>query len=76
MQKTAFLFPGQGAQYVGMGKDFFQNFSIAREVFEEANDILHEDLSKIIPQLQYLSQMLLARSPPRRKSFPSPSPMP
>jgi [acyl-carrier-protein] S-malonyltransferase len=45
---SAFLFPGQGAQYPGMGKDFFEIFSEAREVFEEADEILGESLSKVI----------------------------
>lgn len=36
----AFVFPGQGAQYPGMGKDLFDNFAVAREMFERANDIL------------------------------------
>lgn len=45
---TAFLFPGQGAQYPGMGKDFFDAFLKAKAVFQEADDILGEHLSKII----------------------------
>lgn len=44
----AFLFPGQGAQYAGMAKDFFENFAEARETFEEADDILKRKLSAII----------------------------
>jgi [acyl-carrier-protein] S-malonyltransferase len=36
----AFVFPGQGAQYVGMGKAVYENFSEAREVFEEAAEVL------------------------------------
>ena len=32
MSKTAFIFPGQGAQYCGMGKDFFDQFAAAREL--------------------------------------------
>ncbi len=48
MKKYAFLFPGQGAQYPGMGKDFYSNFTLAREIFEEADDILERNLSKII----------------------------
>lgn len=47
-KKIAFIFPGQGAQYPGMAKDFFENFSLARETFEEADDLLHRNLSKII----------------------------
>jgi len=46
--KRAFIFPGQGAQYVGMGKDFFDSFVIARETFQEADDLLGMSLSKII----------------------------
>ncbi len=39
MSKTAFLFPGQGAQYVGMGKDFYEKYPVAREVFEMASKV-------------------------------------
>ena len=48
MKKVAYLFPGQGAQFVGMGKDFFDSFAIASETFEEADEILGMRLSKII----------------------------
>jgi len=48
MNKIAFIFPGQGEQYPGMGKDFFENFISAREVFQAANDVLHTDMTKII----------------------------
>lgn len=45
--KTAFVFPGQGAQYVGMGKDFYDQFSVSKRVFEEASDVLKLDLKQI-----------------------------
>lgn len=48
--KIAFLFPGQGAQYPGMGKDFVEQFSTAREIYQQADDILHRKLSSIILQ--------------------------
>ena len=44
----AFLFPGQGAQAIGMGKDLAENFLVSKNVFEEVNDALGQDLSGII----------------------------
>ena len=38
--KHAYVFPGQGAQAVGMGKDLYDNVPEAKELFEKANDIL------------------------------------
>lgn len=46
--KTAIVFPGQGSQTVGMGKDLYQNFSSAKEVFKTVDDILGINLSKIM----------------------------
>lgn len=45
--KKIFLFPGQGSQYVGMGKSLVENFPLAKQTFEEANDALRFDLQKI-----------------------------
>ena len=45
--KTAFIFPGQGSQAVGMGKDLFDNYAAAREVFEQADDALGFSLSEM-----------------------------
>jgi len=45
--KIAYIFPGQGSQAVGMGKDLFDNFSVSREVFEEADDALGFKLSEM-----------------------------
>ena len=45
--KTAFLFPGQGSQYVGMGKDLYDHFKVARETFEEAEEAAGLRISKL-----------------------------
>ncbi len=47
MNRVVFVFPGQGSQYVGMGRDLAQNFREARMVFEEASDSAHLDLLRL-----------------------------
>lgn len=47
MNKTYILCPGQGAQHVGMGKDFASQFPVARSLFDEANTVLGYDLATI-----------------------------
>lgn len=46
-KKRAVLFPGQGAQFPGMGKEFCDRFDVARAIYEEASDILHIDMKKL-----------------------------
>jgi [acyl-carrier-protein] S-malonyltransferase len=48
MGKIAFLFAGQGAQYIGMGKELYDAYPVCRQVFEEANDSLGFDIAKLI----------------------------
>jgi len=45
--KVAFVFPGQGSQYPGMGRELADNFPLARQVFEEAGDALGMDLARL-----------------------------
>jgi [acyl-carrier-protein] S-malonyltransferase len=46
--KKAFIFPGQGSQFIGMGKDLAETSRIAKEIFQEIDDALSQNLSKII----------------------------
>ena len=46
-KKIAFLFPGQGAQAIGMGKDFYDNFESSKQVFETANSVLDKSITDL-----------------------------
>ena len=45
--KIAFIFPGQGAQYVGMGKDLYEKYVDVKKIYDKASEILEIDLKKI-----------------------------
>ena len=47
MKKVAFIFPGQGSQAVGMGKDLYENFEASKHVFDKANEVLGKDIKHI-----------------------------
>lgn len=47
MSKTAFIYPGQGAQKAGMGADFYENSALAREVFDQASELLDLDMKAL-----------------------------
>ena len=47
MGKTAYIYPGQGAQYIGMGKELYESFDSVRRLYEKASDVLGYDIKKI-----------------------------
>jgi len=47
LKKIAFLFPGQGSQFVGMGQDIYQEFELVREIFDMASEIAKINLSRL-----------------------------
>jgi len=69
MKRRIFLFPGQGSQYVGMGWDFYQKSAIAREIFEEANEILKFSLSQLC--FEGPEEQLSRRLTPSQPCLPS-----
>lgn len=60
-QRISLIFPGQGSQYVGMGKEFYDHFQAAREVFDQANEILGFDLASLCFKKPGLGRKLMHR---------------
>ncbi len=48
MKKVAFIFPGQGSQTIGMGRDFFENSDTAKEMIKKASERLNIDFEKLL----------------------------
>ena len=55
--KIGFLFPGQGAQYVGMGKDLYEKYDEAKKIYDMAEKITNEPIKLNILNLQYLRKV-------------------
>ena len=47
MKKTVFIFPGQGAQYIGMGKSFYDEFEICKKIYQKAYEVTGIDVAKL-----------------------------
>ena len=45
---TSYVFPGQGSQFIGMSRDFYENFDIAKKTFDEIEEYIGINLKKII----------------------------
>ena len=60
----AFLFPGQGSQYIGMGADFCAEFAVASQTFEEASDALGIDVAKLCFEGEAATLALTANAQP------------
>jgi [acyl-carrier-protein] S-malonyltransferase len=58
-QKIAMIFPGQGSQTIGMGKSFYENSALAREMFEKAGERIGVDFSKLL-----FEEMIKSMRPP------------
>ncbi len=67
--KYAFVFPGQGSQFVGMGKELASNFASARAVFDEVNDALSQDLFKIMTEGPATELTMTANAQPALMAF-------
>ena len=64
MGKIAFIFSGQGAQYVGMGKELYDNIPVCREIFDKADEALGFSISKICfegPEEELVRQRIPSR---------------
>ena len=53
---NAYVVPGQGSQFVGMGKELYDRYQIARTLFKSANEVLGFDITKILKNIKILEK--------------------
>ena len=70
MKKTAFLFAGQGAQTVGMGKDFYETFPVAREIFDGSEEIFPAAKKICFPFLKEIFLFICIITTQEKSMFP------
>ena len=62
--KYAFVFPGQGSQHLGMGLELYQNYHTARDVFNEVDEVLSQNLFKLMSEGSESELMLTTNAQP------------
>ena len=70
MSKIAFIYPGQGAKKAGMGKDFYENSPLARDIYDRASECLELDMralcfeeNDLLDQTEYTCLLYTSPSP-------------
>jgi [acyl-carrier-protein] S-malonyltransferase len=74
-KKITLLFPGQGSQYVGMGKEFYDRFKFVRDIYDQANQILGYDLSEQCFKKRKFGKMIMHKDDLNKTIYTQPAVM-
>ncbi len=72
-KKIALIFPGQGSQYVGMGKEFYDRFKFVRDIYDQANQILGYDLSEQCFKKRKLGKVIMHKDDLNKTIYTQPA---
>jgi [acyl-carrier-protein] S-malonyltransferase len=72
-KKIALIFPGQGSQYVGMGKEFYDRFQYVRDIYDQANQILGYDLSEQCFKKRKFGQVIMHKDDLNKTIYTQPA---
>jgi len=72
-QNIAVVFPGQGSQYIGMGKDFYDQYPFVRNLYEQASEILGYDLSEQCFKKPHLGKKIMHRADLNKTIYTQPA---